>query len=310
MGWRTHRTSDDQPVDELRAWLPHALRQLEAYYWSPGGLAQKTKLEMANAGSSDWRAALVMFYRHYAYERAGAPRTWGDTAADIIERLSDAVELPLLAERAWLEFRAEVPKPNPRNNPLCSDRAREPVTRFVVSLDSDGGNLIAWAARLLRGGSGMEAYLTLQKHIGIGEKIAAFFLRDVCTSHGIREETGGDLRCILPIDVWVRRGVAVLAAQPELTDEARDSETERQALRLAREHGVGVATLDTGLWVLGARFARSPTKMETALRDPSYLRELVDKELRRVEGAIAPLHELSTSLRVDQVSRRQWTDHT
>ncbi len=290
------RIRDARTAGEDRPWLPHALRQMEAYYWSPGGPAEKTQSEMRSAGSTHWRAALVMFYRHYAYERAGAPRSWGATAADVIERSADAVPLPLLAERAWSGFKSEVPRPNPMNNPLCSDGASDPITRFIKRLDSNDCNLIAWAAQLLGEGRGMEAYRKLQAHIGIGPKIAAFFLRDVLTSHGIPEEAAGDRRCILPIDVWVRRGVATLTAPPELVDEARDLQTQREALRLADEMGVRAATLDTGLWVLGARFGRSPSRMETALGDVDRFRQLVGEELRRAESAVGSLRELAGSV--------------
>lgn len=85
-------------------------------------------------------------------------------------------------------------------------------------------------------------------------------------------------------------------AQPALVDETRDSQTQREAIGLADSLGIRVATLDTGLWVLGARFARSPSRMGAALLDMDRFRQLVDEELRRAESAVGPLRELAESV--------------
>ena len=111
--------------------------------------------------------------------------------------------------------------------------AKQPATAFVRTLANDGHNIIHWAARLSAGGRASEAAAQLQRLQGIGPKIAAFFLRDVVTSHGISEGHLGDRRSILPIDVWVRRGVAVLIDRPELAREGRDAQTAAEAIAWA-----------------------------------------------------------------------------
>src|SRR5579864_4031531 len=209
-------------MERDQKWLVPALEHLEAFYWAPGGPANKSHEALRTHGAGGWKDALALSYADYAFERAGAPRSWGSISSEIVRRYSDP-DLAGLARSAWREFKSQVEKPNPKNNALAFGMAKKPATMFVRRLSSDNYNIIHWAARLSSQGSVSVAGSQLRALQGIGPKIAALFLRDVVTSHNIPESRLDDRREILPIDVWVRRGVSVLAGKPELTNETRNA---------------------------------------------------------------------------------------
>ena len=278
-------TGASSPAD---GWIGPALVELERYYWSPGGPAEKTKEEMVKLARGNWKAALAIFYGHYAYERAGAPRSWGPLARELLDGIGPDVRIKQVEKLVWQRFTAQVSKPNPTVNPLATTQPKAPATRFIVDLVEDENNIIRWAARRLTSGHAMDTSRTLQGLQGIGPKIAPFFLRDVVTSHDIKEGSLDDRRAILPIDVWVRRGVVVLAGLPPETVRT-DKQIQDMALAKADELGIRIATLDAGLWVLGARFARSPARLSEALASQAAFRKTVEGEVRRAEAAAKAL---------------------
>lgn len=279
------------------SWLAEALEQLEAYYWSPGGPAEKSQEEMMRLGAGGWQPALAIFYAHYAFERAGAPRSWGPLARSIVEGLPKESDFATLPDLAWKTFAARVDKPNRQTNPLAVGASKMPATAFVRQLSKDRNNIISWAARLTAHGEASVASAQLRNLQGIGPKIAAFFLRDVVTSYGVSESNLDDRSCILPIDVWLRRGMAELASQPDLMKESRDAQTSNAAIAWADANGLRVATLDAGLWVLGARLARSVPRMVAALNDRSAFEKLVHEELEQAESSVTALRKLHKAVR-------------
>ena len=186
-----------------------------------------------------------------------------------------------------------VDKPNAKTNPLAPGATKKPATVFVAELIEDRHNIVSWAARMASGGWASAAFVQLQSLRGIGPKIAALFLRDVVTSHGIAESTLDDRRCILPVDVWVRRGISELVKRPELLNESHDRQTCDAAIAWADSHELRIATLDAGLWMLGARLARSVPQMVAALKDRSTFQKLVIRELRQAESAAENLRLLA-----------------
>src|ERR1700674_2740923 len=164
-------------------WLPEALEQLEAYYWAPGGPSEKSQEDMQRLGAGDWQGALAIFYAHYAFERAGAPRSWGPLARSIVEGYPREGHLAKLPSLAWGQFSSQVEKPNHKNNPLATGAPKMPATAVVRELRKDRHNIISWPARMAARGEASSASAQLRRLQGIGPKIAAFFLRDVVTSH-------------------------------------------------------------------------------------------------------------------------------
>lgn len=278
-------------------WLPEALEQLEAYYWAPGGPAEKSQEEMRRLGAGGWQPALAIFYAHYAFERAGAPRSWGPLARSIVEGFPKDSNFANLPELAWNEFTSRVDKPNRKTNPLAVGASKMPATDFVGELSKDRHNIISWAARMTGHGEVSVASAKLRSLQGIGPKIAAFFLRDVVTSYGVSESVLDDRACILPIDVWLRRGIAELVGRPDLVNESHDAQTSDAAIAWADSHKLRIATLDAGLWVLGARFARSVPRMIDALKDRSAFEMLVNEELRQAESSVGALRKLEETVR-------------
>jgi hypothetical protein len=294
------------PPAKAASWIGPVLTELERYYWTAGGPAEKTKEDMVAWAQGPWRPALAIFYGHYAYERAGAPRSWGPLARNLIEALPAELGVGQIEQLLWDQFTAQVKKPNPKLNPLATAQPKIPTTRFVVALVEDEHNLIRWATRQMRSGHAMNTSRRLQELQGIGPKIAAFFLRDLVTSHGIDEGSLDDRRAIFPIDVWVRRGVAALAGKEILVEDERvDRQIQDLALRMADDMGVRLATLDAGLWVLGARFARSPARMSEALKSPSNFRRMVEAEVKRAEAEAKALRTVLTDVARSQPEARE-----
>jgi hypothetical protein len=278
-------------------WLARYLKAFEAYYWAPGGPAGKTQSDVKRLGAGGWRGALEVFFADYAFERAGAPRIWPSIAREIVSRFPAKKSLRSLPEWAWNEFEMCVTKPNPTSNPLNSRGGKEPATRFIANLNADRNNLISWAARLTSNGDATLAYRKLQTLQGIGPKIAALFLRDVVTSYGIRESALDDRRCILPVDTWVRRGMATIVGNEDLMKETRDPTTQVLAIEWADAHGIRVAALDAGLWVLGARLARSLPVLASALENRSSFERFIDEELERTEAVLVTLRGIAGATR-------------
>jgi hypothetical protein len=128
----------------------------------------------------------------------------------------------------------------------------------------------------------------------IGPKIGSFFLRDVASAHEVDEYKLDDRRSIFPVDLWVRRGIATLSGQH--TASLGDLEVARTGLDIADELGVTVASLDAGLWVLGARLARSERQMAAALEDRTELKKLVERELRQAQSLAGILKSIRQEL--------------
>ncbi|MDQ6876525.1 MAG: hypothetical protein M3082_02265 [Candidatus Dormibacteraeota bacterium] len=279
------------------SWLAQSLLGFENYYWTPGGPSGKTKETLVALGAADWKKALAIFLGDYAFERAGAPPSWGPLARDLALGLPTDISPDKAAKTLWRQFSAEVPKPNPKLNPLAISPTKVNVCQFIANLTKDQHNLIRWAFRQLRRGQALEANRQLQTLQGIGPKIAAFFLRDIVTSHAIDEGSLDEPSAILPVDVWVRRGVATLRGlTPEQQKHTSDIQIAEYAVIEAAQLGVRVATLDSGLWVLGARFARSPVKMSEALESSQALRQLLRREIERTEAAAEALRAVFSKI--------------
>ena len=75
-----------------------------------------------------------------------------------------------------------------------------------------------------------------------------------------------------------------------------DGQVQELALRSADEMGIRLATLDAGLWVLGARFARSPARLSEALESPSNFRRMVEAEVKRAEAEAKALRSVLTDI--------------
>lgn len=276
------------------SWLAPVLVQLEKYYWAPGGPAEKTPEDMRAFAAGNWKPALGIFCEHYAYERAGAPRSWGRIARNAVEGFSNRGAIVALPNYAWNRFSSKVSAPNEKSNPLAMSPPKIPATRFISRLAEDDHNIIRWAARRLSAGDAVATNNELQAITGIGPKIASLFLRDVVTSHQVSEARLDDCRAILPVDVWIRRGVASITREPESAKE--DHVVQDAALAIAKRLGIRIATLDTGLWVLGARLARSPLRLEEVLTDQSTFKALIQGERIQTQAAALALEALADAL--------------
>lgn len=252
--------------------LGRGLAGLGELYWSPAGPQAPEAFEEA---LSDWRAALALFLRHYGYERAGRAPRYPVAAREAVLALSDQPPTPDLVAAAWAGFldRLGGNKPNADRNPLSPDGS---VLRLVLDLGAFDHNLVRWAADAAERGALGEAHRRLTTVRGVGDKIAAFFLRDVVDAFRLPPPGRDAAVFVQPVDTWVRRGAVALAPRLGLPPPMHEpDEHARVLVALAEAARVRHTLVNTGLWALGARFAKSEDRLAAALSSERAFRNAV-----------------------------------
>jgi len=162
------------------------------------------------------RRALALFTGQYAYERQGRARSYPHAAYFAVNecRALDAAEI-------WQAFQDELngAKTNPWLNPLNHSAVQ--CTCVHCTFTGSHGELedvVDTMRSDLVDGRVRHAFHRLNKVRGIGPKIASFFLRDLAV--WFKVEPLEDRELLQPIDIWVRRYVALLNNGPTvLTDQ-------------------------------------------------------------------------------------------
>ena len=95
---------------------------------------------------------------------------------------------------------------------------------------------------------------------GVGPKIAAFWLRDVCDSHDIDLASIGSGEHVQPIDIWVYRAMQPVAVAlhnplPKDLKQTKDSYWRAADLvvRVADEIGTRHTLLNSAVWIFGSQ---------------------------------------------------------
>ena len=189
--------------------------------------------------------------------------------------LPDQPPSPDLVAAAWAGFldRLGRDKPNAPVNPLNPDGS---VLRLVLDLGAFDHNLVRWAADAAERGALGEAHRRLTAVRGVGNKIAAFFLRDVVDAFRLPPPDRDAAVFVQPVDTWVRRGAAALAPRLGLPPPTREPDDQARVLvALAEAAGVRHTLVNTGLWALGARFAKNADRLAAALSSERGFRDAV-----------------------------------
>ncbi|KKG34634.1 hypothetical protein [Methanosarcina mazei] len=94
-------------------------------------------------------------------------------------------------------------------------------------------------------------YKELIKLPRIADKIATFYLRDVVSYFELEDclKSDDDLKCIQPIDTWVRK--IVWAA--EISQEKKDPKIKRDIIDKCKDAGVRAHEFNMGAWLNGAK---------------------------------------------------------
>ena len=129
-------------------------------------------------------------------------------------------------------------------------------------------NIVRWAKEYLEIGETQKVSVKLQQVRGIGPKIVAFFLRDVADAFGLDITDPEEAILLQPIDRWTRRGAEFLASLVEVSKPKRVEECAWVLLNVAQRARVRPTLVNSGLWVLGAKFAETEGELRKAFSNP------------------------------------------
>ncbi len=223
---------------------------------------------------ADARQALELFLRGYAFERVGATSSYAHAAEATIRTL------PILAgSAAWKNYQLELPdeKLNNTHNPLFHT-ARNCQCAICV-LESRHGlrNIVAEAQDYLVRDMVRDGIAAVSKIRGSGNKISAFFLRDVALFYGIAPLH--DRALLQPIDRWVRRTVRLL--------DTNVGKTDRAVQDWMADTFAAPELANAGIWYFGAQAAESPYQYRHALADPRFAKSLVERHVQQLAAVVA-----------------------
>lgn len=249
------------------------------------GLLYRARFMEPGWGARDLRnprQALALFLLGYGFERQGADPSYAQAASQVVSDPSwDGT-----AEEAWWRFRALMNdrRLNEKLNPLQHRPPPAKCSCIVDCLSEPGSalrNICETGKDALTEPPGAVAeYLQdLQRIRGIGPKIASFYLRDVSLWSGIVPH--GDRELLQPIDVWIRRTVALVSSiEP---DSITTQEAQLWMLRTFDQPELANA----GVWYFGAQVARSEFGLRQVIQDPGTARGLVNRHVKILEKAAA-----------------------
>ncbi|TAH52549.1 MAG: hypothetical protein EYC68_07180 [Chloroflexota bacterium] len=276
-----------------------------------GRFAQPSFDDYLMSEQHDW-AALKLFVRGYAFEHSGRVPLFPLLAEEICSELSvQGWELrkSKTAAEAWERFKksAKAYKLNPMNNPLAPrdiefrQRGKKHRTQGCSAIefvcDADRGDIISWTRTMLNNRV-REAHSDLISINGIGNKIASLWLRDVAVRFGVMPYDKDDRWLLFPVDIWVRRIVAILTPNKKFKN---DEDVAKWCVKECGET-FSPEKVNMGFWYFGAQIAETEDLMKKALKDNQLKRfdELVSEHHRRLRGAVKQ-YEADSSSAVEAV---------
>lgn len=251
----------------------------------------------------DGWSSLQLFLLGYAFERQGRSPDYAPAAADTIDEIRNAPLYPGVAARAWSRFAEKLnnERLNHANNPLCprGTRYRRRYRRGAIQRTTVATTgqlsavefaaqlqqpLVAWAKDSMTRDEIKEAHAQLRSVVGISDKLAAFFLRDVAVRYDLAPQN--DRHLLQPIDTWVKFVVRELAE-----DEAMD----RAA---CAKFVVGSTNVperaNQGIWYFCVPVAGSSRyKVRRCLEDAERYEAALARHLESLEGGAEAARKLN-----------------
>lgn len=227
-----------------------------------------------NRLSTDARYGLKLFLFSWAFERAGAPRSYRIAAVKAIGSLDESQR-----DLRRIFGRFCHGKKNPRGNPMMDPR--------VNSLD------IPRVTSLVQQGSLEDAFRLLRLK-GVRHKLRSFFLRDLVTLLDAHAKVTGleqNLWC-QPVDVWVRMAASHVCRGRKLNHKLPDhrrydlSSTDMsvacQIVSASLVAEVSPLRVNQGIWHFCANAVSDEIRLADLLRAGKP--ELLDRELELMHG--------------------------
>lgn len=221
------------------------------------------------------RRALALFAGQYAYERQGRAPGYPHAAYFAIEQ-SPALD----AAEIWQTFQAALDGAgeNPRLNPLMHAPTPCSCARYTFTDDDGLCDMVEAVRSDLAQGQVRNAFDRVDRVRGVGPKIASFFLRDLAVWFQIKP--AHDRELLQPVDVWVRRYVAIQNGANSLL-------TDHQNARWICDNSEMPEAANQGLWYFASVIAGSEVRLRRALANEQYAGTLVESHLERLREAVA-----------------------
>jgi hypothetical protein len=121
------------------------------------------------------------------------------------------------------------------------------------------GNIVRYAIGEIEAGRIRDVYTELTAIHGIGNKQAAFYLRDTCLVYGLEPRVKReDLLYVFPLDTWVKQvainmGITSRPARGERNSEGAQERVKTHTIRACLDAGVSPLLFNAGAWYIGAR---------------------------------------------------------
>lgn len=232
--------------------------------------------------------SLGLFLEGYAFERQGRRPDYPHAAVDaIISMKGNDWPTEDAAATVWERFRKSLKETglNEVNNPLCpmgtkykhktgaAATHKKSIIEFLSELSTTAPTptLITFARLGLDLDRISSIHSVIQNVNGIGPKIASLFLRDVGVFY--KQFPLKDRHLLQPVDVWVGRAVEKLGG-PKY-EMKKDVIKEVQLWIVENSKAVvGPEEINQGMWYFASQIAGSNYRLEKALDNLSYAKEL------------------------------------
>lgn len=230
---------------------------LNTYYWN----SIQERQDLSDLIDSDtWIDGLIHFC-NYAFERAGSPSIYRESAKEAFEQCREWLDVrerwSIAPERKIYEVfiqacnKNKLEKYNLKNNPMGpSNGGQLSMIRFAW-YETENSSIAGWAATCIKNDDLLNAFEKLKKIRGVGNKIASFYLRDIYILLGNANKTLRNSHLIQPIDTWTRRASRLLLNDKDASDE------KCAAFLIEYENKIGIinGSLNIAIWVLGSQIA-------------------------------------------------------
>jgi hypothetical protein len=203
---------------------------------------------------------LKLFFFMWAFERAGAPRSYRIAAVKAVssQRVTQA-NLPTL----FKEFVGG----------NCNEKANPVFDPGIANLD------IPDIVQRVNHGAICDAFQKLNFR-GLGPKLRAFILRDIVTLFNAELMLGRDYEahlCCQPIDVWVRKAAGALFEISNISIArgiatkygftTNDLKIAKGVVELSVEAGVSPLRVNQGIWYFSSNAVANVTRLQNLIRN-------------------------------------------
>ena len=234
-------------------------KTLNTYYWD---IIQERQSLSDLIRPDSWVESLIHFC-NYAFERAGSPAAYRNSAKEAFRRnrswlesrkhWSNNIEIKLFESFTQICQENLLKNFNLKNNPMGpSDGDLISMIRFVWYETKDE-SIASWALSSIENDDLSKVFNTLKKIRGVGNKISSFYLRDIYILSGRTNSSIKNRHLLQPIDVWTRRAARIFL------DNQNASDKSCAEFLIGFEDKIEIVngSSNIALWVLGSQIAEN-----------------------------------------------------